>query len=118
MNVEEMNDDINMFCLFILFQLFTAKQYKYVQYIRGFRRPKYTINEKTGEKIEVPWRIIHNIRRRPSNRDYKTKGVIPKNIKNEDGTYTLFSFSSSFTSLRTTPKKPRISSSFQSLNGF
>lgn len=86
MNVEEMNDDVNMFCLFILFQLFTAKQYSYVQYIRGFRRPKYIINEKTGKKIEVPWRIIHNIRRRPSDRDYKTKGVIPRFIKNEDGT--------------------------------
>lgn len=89
MDLDEMNEETNMFCLFLMLQLFTAKEYSYVQYIRGFRRPKYIIDKETGEKIEIPWKIIHNIRRRSTDRDYKTKGVIPMFIQNEDGTYSF-----------------------------
>ena len=89
MNIQEMNGETNMFCLFLLFQIFSARQHSYIQYIKGYRRPKYIIDEETGKKIEIPWKIIHCIRRRESDKDYKSKGIIPKFILNEDGSYSF-----------------------------
>lgn len=64
MNDSEMNEEYNQYCLFLLCQIFTSKYHYVDQYICGMKTKEW-------------WRI-NLIRHRHSDRDMKSKGVIPK----------------------------------------
>lgn len=63
MTEKEMNEEYNTYCLFLLCQIFTSKYHYVNQYI-------------CGNKTKEWWRISL-LRHRYSNKDMKSKGVVP-----------------------------------------
>ena len=72
MTIEELNEETNRFCLFILCQLFTTFPWYKHKYING--------------KPNKNWWVINLVRHRETDKDFKSKGVLPQLLKNDDNT--------------------------------
>lgn len=71
LGIDELNTEMNKFCLFLLCQVITTKHHWVNLHING-----YSVKD---------WYIICYMRHRVTMRDYKSKNIIPSFYKDEDG---------------------------------